>query len=274
MSAIKIETDLTGLNQAMSELAAVTKKDFGELTRIEAGQMAWRIAQKIGPTSASDGNNKIEKDIKSRLTIKPVKENIKGEHQGSGDVKWLYAGSSFVAGIPSQNDQKKASAAEAMKIYYAEKKKAPQNAWSSVGKRGNQNVVISNRIRISKSAFNQVFKAIKANVGQAKASFAFTASKTTAKRIPSWISRHLGSEANGKALFTDRTQNSLQPFIEFGSRAKGVESNRRMVAAINGGVASTVAILKNKVEKLFNGYAYDFKTGAVFRPKSETFDRN
>ena len=271
---VTMTADLTGLNHSMSELVAVLGKDSRELVRVESGQMAWRIAQQFGPKTASGGTKRIEKDIRRHLTIKPVRENIKSIHQGTGDIKWLYAGHDFVAGIQRENDMKSAAAAEAMRVYYKEKAKAPVNAWSKVGTRGKQNVMISNRVRVSRAAFAEVLRAIKANVGQAKSSFAFTTAKTTNKRIPTWISRHFPTSARGKALFTDGTKTGSMPFVEFGSRAKGVESNPRMIAAIQSGVNQTVAILRTKVEKLLNGYAYDFKTGAVFRPKSNTFERN
>jgi hypothetical protein len=39
-------------------------------------------------------------------------------------------------------------------------------------------------------------------------------------------------------------------------------------------VRQSAKIVDKKVQNLLNGYAYDFKTGGVFRPKTSTFDRN
>lgn len=276
-SPVTVSTDLSGLGRALGELQAVTGGDFAELTRIEAGQMAWRVAQDIGPVNAGKAHKTVEKNVKSVLSFKPVRENIKGTHQGSGDVKWLYSGKNFVAGIQRENDHKSATSAEALRLYYAGKAKGGYdrvNTWSNVGTRGHQSVMILNRIRVAKAAFATVVKSIAANIGQAKASFAFATAQTTSKRIPSWIAKHFPTRANGKAIFNDASAKPNSPFVEFGSRAPGVVSNPRMTAAIENGARQSLKIIQSKVEKLLNGYAYDFKTGAVFRAKKSTFERN
>ena len=276
-SAISIETDFTGLTRALDELSACVGADSKEMLRVEAGQLAWRIAQGIGPASASTARKTVEKNVKRILTVKPARENLKGIKQGSGDVQWLYSGPSFIAGMARSDNRLDASSPEAVKLYYAAKQagRDRQNAWSAVGTRGHQSVQINNRIRVAKQVFAQVVKGIQANIGQAKASFAFATAQTTHKRIAGWISKHFPTQANGKAIFsTSGLANGNQPYVEIGSRARGVVSNPKMVRAIQSGLKQSTVIIAGKVKKLLNDYAYDFNNGRVFKPKAHGFDRN
>ena len=273
-TTLQLETDLSGLNHALGQLAGVLRADSKELLKVEAGQMAWRIAQGLGPTSAAKGNRGVEKDVSKHLTVKPRREFKPGK-QGEGDIQWLYAGPQFLAGIERKNNRVDASAAEATRLYYQSKSATPRNAWKKLGVRGKQSVMQLERVRVKPGVFKEVIRAIKANVGQAKASFAFTTAKTTAKRIPAWISRHFSKVEGRKAVFsTAELQHPTAPALVFGSRAAGVVSNPKMAAAISSGVRQSAKIIVGKVQKLLNGYAYDFKTGAVFKPKSSTFERN
>jgi hypothetical protein len=274
MSDINITADLSGLNYSLSQLVTVLNADAKDLLLVEAGQMAWRIAQGIGPASAAKGNRGVERDVRSHLSAKPRRE-FKAGKQGQGDMQWLYAGPEFLVGIERKNSRVGATAAEATRLYYQDKTAAPRNAWTKIGGRGKQNVLKLDRIRVKLGVFKEVAKAIKANVGQAKASFAFTTAKTTAKKIPLWISSHFSKIEGRKAIFSlAGIHHPTAPAIVFGSRARGVISNPKMAEAISSGVRQSAKIVDKKVQNLLNGYAYDFKTGGVFRPKTSTFDRN
>jgi hypothetical protein len=281
-SLINIETQVGGMTRALDELSACVGADSKEMLQVEAGQLAWRIAQGFGPGNYASARTAVQKNIKLALYPVPPKPFTVGKANGTDGTRWLYAGQHFVAGVEPDNNKTNYSSAEALKVYYRAKNqqkygftKGASQKWGAVGKRGGQHVMLLDRAMVTPSALSGVIRAIQANIGQAKASFAFTTAQTTHKRIAGWISKHFPTRANGKAIFsTTGLANGNQPFVEIGSRAKGVVSNPKMARAIQNGVKQSTEIIKAKVEKLLNDYAYDFKTGAVFKPKATGFDRN
>ena len=267
--SVTISTELRGLNQTMSVLANVLGVDAKKIVAAEAGQLAGQIAAQIGPKTIGGASKAIQRDMKRHLSIKPQRENLKGIKQGSGDVKWLYAGNDFIAGIQRENDMVSANAAEATRLLRASQKKPVVKAWSEVGTRKNQKVMILNRIRVSKKTFGEVFRALQKKTGQARATFAFTAAKLTGKRYPAWVSRHFANRSEGKAIFKDSgLHHPVAPFIEFGSRAKGMVSNAKLSGIIEGAAKYRAKLMAEKVKKVLSGYAYDLKTGATFKPRA------
>lgn len=267
--SVTVTTDLRGLNQAMSELVAVLGADAKKIVSAEAGQLAGQIAAQIGPKSSGKAGKAIQSDLKRNLSIKPQRENIKGIHQGSGRTKWLYSGSKFVAGVDQENDMVKATATEARKLLRAAQKKPYVKAWEEVSQRGKQKVMILHRIRISKKTFNELYQSLLKKVGQARATFAFTAAQLTGKRYPAWVSRHFATKSDGKTVFNSAGLNHpTAPFIEFGSRAKGMISNSKISGIIESAAKYRAKLMAEKVVKVLSGYAYDLKTGGTFKPRA------
>ena len=262
--------DLSGLNYTLSELAAVLGVDGRQLVKTEAGQYAGQIADQLGPKNLSSATKKAERELKGIVSFKPVRENIKGAHQGTGDVRWLYAGSKFLAGIAADDNKVMLQAAAVRSVIAAEKKKGYRGkAWLDQGNRGNQNVVILNRVRVSKAAYQEVFKGIKEKFGSLRATFAYTSAKLIGKRVPAFVSRHFGDSVRGKAIFDDSALNHpTNPSITFGSRAAGVISNAKISGIIEGAAKYRAKLMAEKITKILSGYAYDLKTGGTFKPRA------
>jgi hypothetical protein len=269
-AGLKTEYDITGLNYTLGELVGVLGVDAKAVVRAEAGQWAGQIADQLGPKNLSGAVKKVERDLKRNLSFKPVRENIKGTHQGGGEIKWLYAGNRFVAGIQRQDDITELSTMAAKQALRKSQGEPPRGkAWLDQGNRGNQNVVILNRLRVTKSTYNAIFSGLKTRLGELRATFAFTSAKLIGKRVPNFVSRHFPGMVRGKAIFDESKLNHpTNPSISFGSRAKGVISNAKIGGIIESSAKYRSKLISQKVKKILSGYAYDLKTGATFKPRA------
>lgn len=266
--------DLKGLTALVSALggALFSSGQDGDLHRVlksEAGQLAWDISERLGPKTKDAGDNKAERDVKQFLTTRPVYSNLDESQQYSGysDYTWLQAGPNFLLGINDEDNQPGASGDDALAYLRAGQKTGGRGkAQIELGQRGKQRLYQLNRTRVSKSAMRGALLAIKEKFGTLRASFAFTASELIpSKRIPAWLKKHFATHANGRAVFNPAgLSHPTEPFIEFGSTAKGVESNPRIASAIHDGVEHRKALTAAKLKKVIAGYAYDWNTGRVF----------
>jgi len=196
---------------------------------------------------------------------------------------WLTAGrknGSFLLGINNEDLQTRAGSDEVMKFYRtgqtgrdrgdAYQRLGYRGTSKKNGGKGRQSVLRLNRIKVSKSSFNAVRRMIQEKFGQAKASFARTASiLLPAKPIPGWIRKQFDAVvANGKTIFDDsQLAHPTNPSITFGSRAKGVQSNPGMARIINSAVEHRKYIITSTINKVFSDYTYNWKTGQVFRTR-------
>ena len=268
---ITLETETTGLSKALSELSACVGSDSQAMLRVESGQLAWRIAQEFGPGNFASARTKVQKNVKMALYAPPPRPFSGVKANGKDGTQWLYAGPHFLAGVSAENNRMSRTDAETLKVYYRAKSQekygfsGSKNKFLDVGKRGPQHVMMLNRAMVTPVALSGVIRAIQANIGQAKASFAFATAQTTHKPIAGWIAKHFSTRVKDKAIFSEAgLANGTTPFMEIGSRAPGVVSNPKMVRAIQNGIK----------QKLLNDYAYDYTNGRVFKRKAGTFDRN
>ena len=283
---LKASADLTGLNRFVSNLFFVLhgtgqNGDIHRFLRTEAGQLAWDISQALGPKSPASATRSLTWEMKKHLSVKPAYSNLETEQQYSStaDFTWLYAGKNFVAGINDEDNQVRASADEA-KQFLRTGQATPDrgDAWQTLGYRGQakaaggrgrQHLLRLNRVRVSASAFNAVRKTLTARIGELRASFAYTASRMIpSKPIPNWLARHFPTRVRGKAVFNeDGLLHPLAPFIEFGSNAKGVNSNPFVVDKIARAVEKRKYLIHKKINQIVRGYTYNWNTGQVFKPE-------
>lgn len=289
---LKTEIDLAGLNQFNSSLMAAligtgqgTMGDAQRFIATEAGQLAWDISQALGPKTLAEGGKKIAaaaKKVFFPITV-PV---FTGAKAGGGDMQWLFGskkGHPMLVGAAREDVLPNLSGAEMSEVFKRASRKRGA-AWHNLGtvthqspdstgrmrnhysKRGTQHVYRINRIVVKPGALEAEIKTTTKKVGQLRASFGYAASQLVpSKRIPAWVSKHFPTKANGRAIFNDHLLQAEKPYLEFGSTAKGVNSNPYIVDIIARTVARRQEIIRAKVKKIVQGYTYNWNTGQVFR---------
>lgn len=283
---LEVQVDLKGLNEFQSQLFGALlgqgragNGDAQRFLKIETGQLAKEIAMQMGPKSLSKGEKKIKVETnRTFFTLEPQVELFTGSRAGGGDLQWLFAykyekvNGSGLVGVHRENMMPQLSVEDAKSIMRSYNKK--QTKWDRIGTRGkgdkHQGVYEILRIVTRPSVILGVVKGIKEKLGQMKASFAFTANELGSwNSPPAWVSKHFGGYVNGKAVL-NRSQetNTFNPFIEFGSRAKGVVSNDKINAAIVRAYQARCRISIKKLKKIIDGFTYDWNTGRVFRPQT------
>lgn len=269
--------DFSNLRDKLSGLAGALvgrgagEGDIQQCLRVEAGQCAWKIAQSLGPGTHAQAAKRLNSDIHQYFSDKPTYSNLDVDQQYSStsDFTWLAAGPNFLVGINDEDNQTGISADEAVKTYYENKNIGPRgNAWERVGTRGKQAVMRLNRIRIRPGTMNGMRRAIEARFGQSKAAFARTAVHYLKRSFPNWVTRAIPDAVlNGKSILSEiGLRSTKEPFLEFGSRAPGVTSNPRMVAAIQAGAKWSEITLAAKCRKVIAGQIYNWNTGQIFPP--------
>ena len=287
-NATETTVDLSGLNFSLKSLVAVLGVDAKDIIRVEAGQLAADIANGLGPKTVSKGAKSVKASVKKRFF--PLKDGITpfhGAQAGKKSIEWLFATKrkafKSVVGADRGDVRLSQSAAELMRST----KRFKGKAWQELGELTKQTVIKRgkkrgltrgtwyankiNRLIVTKAVFGEIMAISKEKIGQAKASFAYTANRLLngQKRFPDWISRHFASRAGGKAIvFDNGLLNRANPTITFGSTAKGVVSNESMKSVISGAVVYRAKMLAKKVRNVLNGYAYDKRTGQTFKPKA------
>lgn len=264
---------LSGLVGALSGRGG----DAARVLATETGQLAGRIGDTLGPKTREKAFARIDRDIKQHLTIFPLYSNLDEDQQYSStsDFTWLESGPNFLLGINDEDNQVRASGADALLMLRAgQKSKSRGNAYEYLGKRGHQSVQRLNRIRVSQTAFRAVQRDLRDRVGELRASFYRVALHfVPSKKVPAWILGKIERvEAKGKSALDDSgLSNPLGPVITFTVRAPGVVSNPRIEANISGAIQASSKILASKLRKVLAGYAYQWKTGQVFRAQESAF---
>jgi hypothetical protein len=272
----KLAELVSGLNGALIGNGA-TPGDGERMIQTETGQLAGRIGDAVGPKTQSAANKRIDRDIKQQLTVLPRYSIFEREEQSESsaysDFTWLTASPYSLTGINSEDDQSSASGAAAYEMLRAGQKSVPRgNAYVHLGARGKQAVVRLNRIRVTTAAFNFVRNKIRESTGELRASFYAVAKHyVPSKPIPGWIARKIDqAEAKGKTSHRDSGMTGgSEAFVEFAARSAGLASNPRLISKVEGAIERSRFILASKLKKLVAGYAYNFQTGAVYRPSLE-----
>ena len=293
--AFTCEMDLKRLTELISSLwnallgTGSNPGDASKLLKNEAGQLAWEISEQLGPKTKEEGNENVVKDAKRVFfPIPPAVAKPFEEKQGSRpDFLWLFAtkqGPGMLVGASTEDIL--GNSQDLRDVFYKANRKRG-SAWHDLGDvthetpdstgrmrkhrqawRGRQHAVKINRIVVTTSAFNRLIKQVQKQVGQLRGSFARTAQECAPnKRIPVWVKNQIQNcIGNGKSIFEPTGLNHpTQPFIAFGSRAKGVESNPYIAKRIHGAVVTRQAIIANKLGKVLSGYRMNLETGQLFK---------
>ena len=296
---ITFSQDATRLTQQVSTLKAwllgtgATDGQCKDMLKTEAGLLAWEISEQLGPRTLPEGKANVEKDV-SKVFF-PIDENVPyftGSKMGKQeDLQWLFAyggkpagkEASFLVGAAPE-DIITDRATDLRDIFYrANRDRGP--AWQDLGERiptevgktrrykswrGRQHAIKINRVVVSRAAYDRLVRIVQAKLGELRASFARTAEAFNArKRIPVWVTDKIGETTwNGKSIFNDAGLNHpTEPFIEFGSRAKGVESNPIIAERIHAAFVRRSYIIAKKVKNLASGAKYVWETGQTYFPK-------
>lgn len=295
---ISCENEVKELTRLISSLNGcllgngATPGDCQKLLRNEAGHLAWEISKQLGPNTKQEGDSNVMKD--ARRVFFPIKPGVAASFDGKQgsrpDFLWLFAtkqGPGQLVGAATE-DILGDSAGDLRGVFYGANRKRGA-AWQDLGElshqspdskgrmrphyrswRGRQHAVKINRIVVTTNAFNRLVKSVKAHVGELRASFARAAMDCLSKKpIPSWVRKQIdATKANGKSIFNDAgLKHQTAPFIEFGSRAKGVTSNPFIAEKIKGAVETRRHVVFAKVKKMLDGYKYNLATGQVFKPQ-------
>jgi len=280
--------DLSGLNYSLGELAAVLKTDSRQIVRTEAALLAGDIADGLGPQNISRGNSSVLRGVKK--SFMPLKRGIQpffGTGAGKGDMHWLFGTKkniSALVGADPVDVRLDANAGTMLKI----RKFRKGAAWQDLGNfshltsdargrkrrhytkfNGSQHAYKINRAIVTPEAFKDFLERGKKFVGQLKASFSYAAQQLGRPERRQWVSRHFSDKAGGKAILIDASNTDGIPSITFGSSAKGVVSNPKIAAVIQGRIQYRSKLLAEKVKKVLRGYSYDFNNGRVFKPRAE-----
>jgi hypothetical protein len=286
-SDLKVEIDITGLNNFNSQLLGVLigtgqGGDATMLVRTEAGQLANEIQGLLGPKTKSKADAAVKNNVQTFLNSDwsdragrkkystfTTEGQTESNHNG---FRWLTAGPNWVLGIKDEDYQLGMSADVALKNYTKQKTQHGRGkAYIELGTRSakegkHQHLLMLNRTRVTKATFTGVVKAITQKVGQSRAAFAYAATQLMpGKSYPSWISKHFPG-VDGKAIFVD-SKSAEFPTVTIGSRAKGVNSNPYIVDKIARAVEARKRIMASKIKNILKGYSYNWKTGQTFRPQ-------
>ena len=284
-SDLKVEIDITGLNNFNSQLLGVLigtgqGGDATMLVRTEAGQLANEIQGLLGPKTKSKADAAVKNNVQTFLNSdwsdragrkKYSTFTTEGQTESNyNGFRWLTAGPNWVLGIKDEDYQLGMSADVALKNYTKQKAQHSRGkAYIELGTRSakegkHQHLLMLNRTRVTKATFTGVVKAITQKVGQSRAAFAYAATQLMpGKSYPSWISKHFPG-VDGKAIFVD-SKSAEFPTVTIGSRAKGVNSNPYIVDKIARAVEARKRIMASKIKNILKGYSYNWKTGQTFR---------
>lgn len=265
--------DTSVLNQRLAQLQTALQANGVDVVRSESGQLAWEIANQLGPRTKAESGKRLDKDLKRSFYVTSGKTNLSATQQFSKypAFTWLYASKYALVGFEDKFDARDDAVDELLKRHYAKAggkwKELGNRGWSKAGM-GGQKIMQVRKPVILKKQRDALHRIIMAKVGQARASFARTAAELIpSKRIPAWVRAQIATvTGNGKSIFQPAgLSDRFAPHLSFGSHAKGVESNHRMNEKIHRAIVRRGQIVAAKVKKVLAGYAYDWNTGAVFR---------
>lgn len=271
-----VTIDITALNAKLGQFqrallgSGAGQDGMARLLSQEAGQLAWEIGNQLGPRTKAAAGKKLDADLKRSFYTASTKTNLAAEQQFSKypAFTWLYASKPALVGFEDRLDAREETIEQLLQRHYTALKDK-KKGWQNVGKRGGQQIMLVKKTMILQRQKATIRRLILARVGQSRASWARTAAELTpVKRIPKWVQDQITAvTANGKSVYNPTGLASREtPVLEFGSRAKGVETNDRMRTKINRAIKRREKIIADKVKKVLAGYTYDWNTGQVFRP--------
>lgn len=258
--------------------------DCQDVLKTEAAILAWEISDQLGPKSLDRGKKLLDADL--RAVFFPLDTRVAAafaDRPGNqGDFLWLFAyknqnGSSLVGA-----DLKDIAGpgVDLRAAFYNQSNRKRGNAWVNVTGSGDlrnprawrdsrpQHAYKLNRIIVTPAAYKALGDPLRAKIGQLRAAFARAAVALGSKRrIPAFVAAQIEQVISlGKSIFDDSQINDpASPSITFGARAKGVATTPKVAAKIGKAVERRRFLMKAKIQKVLEGYAYQFKTGQIYK---------
>jgi len=280
-AALTCQYDTSELTRRVSMLSGMllgngaTEGEMQKLLKRETGQLHARMGDAAGPTTQKKGMDKLDKEIKSHLTVLSTETPQFEASKKYDDFFWLYASPGALVGIAGHDYQMDASGEASLAMLRASQREVPRGpAWKTIGQRGVQKIVQLDRVKISTSAMAYVRNALKDRVGQLRASFYVVAKEyAPLKRIPAWIAHSFGTvEGEGKSQHHEDGMGTPVASIESRVTSPGVISNGGLTRKFQGAITKSRFVLQSKLEKIGRGAKYLFESGQVYFPQPETLE--
>lgn len=268
--------DMTGLHRLTDGLrwaliGAGRDGDAANIVADESSKLAMECADRVAKKDLAKEERKMKSDVRRAFLAGPEEAFPVAKRGGHNGITWLYAGENFLAGTATEDLRPDLTAAEMLKL----KKTLPSRpglAWPKIGVHGKQSVVKMNRIVVRRSEREKLYELIRSRFGRMKATFArsgFEIAKSIGKtvRVPAWISRHF--EDMRLPAGYEIGSNPERPFVEFSSRAPGIEKQHKKIAAA---VKVREAKMRKHLDRILTGYANDTKNGGAPRRHATDVD--
>jgi hypothetical protein len=269
------EYDFSNLTAKLSELTGAllgrgaTPGQAQQVLLTEAGQLAGRIGDALGPKTLGKAKANIDIDINKQMTSEPPYSYFEESQTKSSydDFTWLYSSPAQLVGIKGSDNRPDLSGEEAVAAFREGQAAGKRgHMYVELGRRGRQRVLRLNRIRISSEAKAFIRQNIINATGELRAAFYRVAVKyVPSKRVPGWIMDKF-DQVVAKEKSSDRTGDLDTPlaFIEFTVNAPGVTSNTSISGKISRALQGSQTILQSKLQKILRGFSYDWQTGRIF----------
>lgn len=271
--------DTTVLEERLSDLAAVLyghgagEGEVQQALRVETGQLAGRIADKIGPRTKNKAKKQASRAVRGAVNILPEGEEFMDQPGVKyADWTWLYASPVALVGIKNADYQTSLDGESALDFFRQQQHEGPRKPeYIQVGKRGGQHIMQANKGIINRTAGRTVIASIYDKMGELGAAFYNVAVRyVPRKQIPAlMVSRMPAAEAVQKSRVTETGMTTTEPAIEFQVDGKGLESNPRMTAKIQRAIQGASNSMAQKLAKIGRGAKYVFETGQVYFEKEE-----
>ncbi len=262
--------DISRLELAMRDLVVSAKQDAVEVVRSESARLAEECATQLSRRGRQGGEHTIKKDVAS--VFMPEPGNVFEDHRKNGSgITWLYATPFDLVGILPEYDRRNDSIQNMLLDFYPSLNQMPAERRTQIGTIGtsrrntkygkkisSQRVLQVQRLLISRANYRAFVALLVSHKGRLEASFADTANKLRGSaKVPAKISRHFPSPKN---ITRDMTADSSRPFVEFGSRARGVTG---FEIFIENAIRVRAIKIKQRVKYLVKGYAASKQRGRI-----------
>ncbi len=232
----------------------------------EVRQLSAECGAAVGAKTLAKAERRANADIRERFMAGPETAFPIAQRGGGNGMTWLYAGPDFLVGARNENVRLDLTA-DQMRGLMKTTPPFTGNSWLRIGKRGKQNVMMMNRLVVKRGERKRLLEIITNRLGLIKAKLSTASHELGYKNVPAWIARHYSAvKADGTGIFNFDRAAADDVAITFGGKAPGLETNHFITGKLKGVVEHRKQVILAKTEKLLAGYAYNWNTGAVFKP--------
>lgn len=255
--------DMAGFNSGISGLQRALGIDVRSILEKEAGELVKTLVRISPPKYPA----KTREDIKSKINFtfnafskESGFSGLDGAVGPSG-LKWYASNSKFLFGGSPDNDMRKASQAELLRVHYSAKvvQKHARLILPFKGRQTSQRVALMMKIIASRKQINGVISRVQKHVGRLKAGWLAGVTKGLIRisggyMPPSWVTRHT-TGALGNCAVDFGNPASLS--ITISNKAKGV-SSRASLYFVQSAISIRAKAMAAKVARITSGRANNY----------------